>query len=205
MEYIAVADTVVLAGSSKLSGKGFVGRNSIGDDSCIAVLTDERDVLACDEGDALRHLKIVAGLHRAAERNRVSTLLDEDAEAGVLVSTGIGCLDGSEQFVYIRDCDVVWRLFNGRTTHGGERQRDSLGNEVVGQVTDAVSWQGEGVLGCIVQTLVFEGCHLAADAWSECHVAQSSLSLLSNLDALVESEHNLTAGRCSGRLVFGYA
>ena len=61
LEHIAVANAVVLAGSSVCTGEGCVFVDAVGDDDTVAAFTDERQVLGVDECDTLGNL-ITLGL-----------------------------------------------------------------------------------------------------------------------------------------------
>ena len=92
-EDIAVADTIVFRCCAIGASESFVLVNSVGDDDFVSVFTNERDVLTRDEGDTLLDIVAVDALRGSIEGNGIVALLDEDAEAGVLVAAAVGCGD----------------------------------------------------------------------------------------------------------------
>ena len=138
LQHGAIAYRLVLVRRSELSVEDHVGivADVLRDDGSIAVFTDERDVGSLDIRDGvwqvafpIRGGTVAAGmlvvLHLAG-RQLIRSLLHEDAVASGLVRTAVGSLDGSTQLLGSSHHSVVVAFSDGRTVHGGERDRHSL-------------------------------------------------------------------------------
>ena len=195
LQHIAFADTLVNAGCSIFAIECFVGRDGVGDNHFVAVFANKRDITRTDSGDGVflreRIGTTVCQLHMighicAALRQLVGAFFQEYAEASVFVAALLGFLDSFNQFADIRHHCIETALGNFWAGHRAELHLQFFTQIVVGEVSNGIGCQCEGILCGIVQSVVLECYSLSAYYGRQGNAVEHAFRAFFQLDAFIE-------------------